>query len=53
MDWRVVGAGLTTSVGFILGWVEFGTLGGAVVSAVLVSGCFLVSIFFDRYVYRF
>lgn len=51
MDWRVIGVGFASCTGFTLGWIEFGTLGGAVVSAVLVSVCLIASVTIDKYVY--
>ncbi len=51
MDWRIVVAGLVVSGGFVLGWVTAGTLGDAVVSAVLVSCCLAVSVLVDKCVY--
>jgi len=51
MNWQIIGVGFAICVGLTLGWVEFGTLGGAVVSASLVLGCLVASVLFDKYVY--
>ncbi|WP_168216185.1 hypothetical protein [Halorussus halobius] len=52
MDWRIVVAGFVVSVGFVVGWMEFGTLGGAVLSVVFVSGLFLADWAIDEYIYE-
>jgi len=51
MDWRILLGGFVVSIGFVGGWVKFGTLGGAVLSSILLSGLFLASWAVDRYLY--
>lgn len=52
MDWRLLVAGFVVSVGFATGWLEFGTLSGTVLSALFVSGLFIVSWLIDKRVYN-
>ena len=51
MDWRLIVAGFVVGVGLIVGWVEFGTFTGAFLSAVFVSGLFVVNWIIDQYIY--
>jgi len=51
MDWRTVVAGFTAGAGLVMGWLEFGTLGGAVLSAVLIAGLFAVGWAIDDRLY--
>ncbi|WP_155828818.1 hypothetical protein [Halalkalicoccus jeotgali] len=51
MDWRLLVAGFVASVGFVIGWREFGSLGGAVLSGAFVSGLFIVDWLVDTYLY--
>lgn len=51
MDWRVIVGAFVVSVGAIVGWVEFGTLVGVVLSVVFVSALFLVDWILDSYIY--
>lgn len=51
MDWRLLVAGFVVSVGFVLGWTTFGSLSGAVFSAVFVSGLFVVDWLVDTHLY--
>jgi len=39
------------NVGFISGWVEFGTIDGALFSNVRLAGLFLADWMIDRFVY--
>lgn len=51
MDWRLVVAGFVASVGFVVGWVEFDSLGGAILSVAFVSMVFVVDWLVDTYLY--
>ncbi|WP_157971760.1 hypothetical protein [Halorussus litoreus] len=51
MDWRIVVVGFVVSVGFVVGWLEFGTLSGAALSVVFVAGLFLADWAIDKYAY--
>jgi len=51
MDWRLVVAGFVVGVGFVVGWRDTGTVGGAVFAAGFLSALFVASWLIDRYVY--
>lgn len=51
MDWRIVAGGTVAGVGAVLGWFEFGTLVGVLLSVGFVSALFLADWLIDRYVY--
>ncbi|WP_160164304.1 hypothetical protein [Natrinema gari] len=51
MNWRIALGGFVLSAGFIGGWVEFGTVGGALFSSLLLAGLFLADWMIDRFVY--
>lgn len=51
MDWRFIVAGFVIAVGLVVGWMDTGTVGGAVVTAGLFSALFVVGWLVDRYVY--
>lgn len=52
MDWRLIVTVFVVSVGFAGGWIKFGTISGAVLSAVFVSCLFVVSWLIDKHVYN-
>lgn len=41
MGWRIIVAGFATGIGFVSGWVGFGSFDGALLSALFLSGIFL------------
>jgi hypothetical protein len=51
MDWRLIVAGFVVSIGFVIGWRESGSLGGAVLSVVFVSVLFVVNWLIDTHLY--
>jgi hypothetical protein len=51
MEWRLILGGFVVSIGFIGGWAKFGTLGGALLSSILLTGLFLADWMIDRYIY--
>lgn len=51
MDWRLLVAGFVVSVGFGIGWREFGSFSGTVLSAAFVLGLFVVDWLVDTYLY--
>jgi len=51
MDWRLGAAGFVVTLGLVAGWLHFGTLVGAVLSAVFLIGLFGMSLAIDALVY--
>lgn len=52
MDWRLIVAGFVVSTGFIIGWVEYGTLSGVFLYIVFVSGLFILDWMIDERLYN-
>jgi hypothetical protein len=51
MDWRFGAAGFVVALGLVAGWLHFGTLVAAVLSALFLVGLFGVSLAIDAYIY--
>jgi len=51
MDWRIAAGGVVACVGFVAGLLAFDDLGGAVLSAALVTAALLADWAIDGYVY--
>lgn len=51
MDWRIVIGGFIVGVGFLIGWKQFGTLAGALLSVVFCASLFIANWLIDRFMY--